>query len=379
MRPPTWAIWAGLLLAVTMCASASIVLSILTNSWGVSSALIVSWRLAWVELLTAIPFLLTVRSQLHEHGVSNRLLRASSSAEISEVLLSVDEDETLAQRYWTALPLLALSGVCLSFHFIAWVESLQRTSLAHSLLWVSMGPIILNAGSWLIFLIYPGGFTRPTGLETVGAVAGIAGCLILLCDTTTSMANDSNSTTTATLAIEPSWQGDMIALGGAAAVSLYLVIGRYLRRWMPLWIYSFVVVGCAYITSLGFAIVSTPDLTIGQIFGFLQTPYLLFALYLGVGPGIAGHTLFNGLLKYVSPLLISTAMLAEPVVGSIMGYFFGMQDVPGLFTCLGGGVLLVGLFLVLAGENQRSQETTDSDADGEKLLLLPETMTHGTT
>ena len=61
--------------------------------------------------------------------------------------------------------------------------------------------------------------------------------------------------------------------------------------------------------------------------------------------------MINGLLKYISPLTVSTALLLEPVLGSILGYFFGMQDLPSLWTCVGGLILLIGLVLVVSGEN----------------------------
>lgn len=44
-------------------------------------------------------------------------------------------------------PRAAGSGACLAVHFGAWVWSLQRTSLTHSLLLVSTTPVIMAAGA----------------------------------------------------------------------------------------------------------------------------------------------------------------------------------------------------------------------------------------
>ena len=70
----------------------------------------------------------------------------------------------------------------------------------------------------------------------------------------------------------------------------------------------------------------------------------------------------------MSPLIISTAMLSEPILGSILGYYLGLQPLPGLYTRVGvhlktlrnlhfqhgGGALLIGLVLVVVGENKVS-------------------------
>jgi len=88
-------------------------------------------------------------------------------------------------------------------------------------------------------------------------------------------------------------------------------------------------------------------------------PYVVYALYLGAGPGVGGHTLLNYLLKYLSPLTISTALLSEPLLGSVMGYFLGMQAIPGIYTWLGGIVLVLGLYMILLGEHKSQQRETE--------------------
>jgi drug/metabolite transporter (DMT)-like permease len=191
--------------------------------------------------------------------------------------------------------------------------------------------------------------------ESMGVLLGLTGTLLLLLDVVGATPGDSTSTG----AIKATWQGDLIALAGAATVSIYLVIGRQLRRWMPLWIYAFGVKGFAYLTCLVWALcASETALTWRDVFGFCLMPYVGYALYLGAGPGIGGHTLLNALLKYFSPLTISTAMLSEPLFGGFLGYLLGMQDLPGSLTWIGGAMLLIGLFWILAGESSQSSGTS---------------------
>jgi drug/metabolite transporter (DMT)-like permease len=355
--PSPWLIAICLSWAVTMCASAGVIFSILVNQMNVPPALCVSWRLAWVEMIQLIPFALTLCSVKRHDDVTRFEDDSQNNGKEMIGTLCLDEpkileDEAIIQsstteeqlimpRIFQALPLLILSGICLGIHFSAWVWSLQLTSLTHSMLWVSMGPVLLNAGSWVFFLC--GNHGAPTCLESSGALVGFLGAVIML--------GDMGQNSPDKIGQDPTAFGDFVALVGAAAVSIYLVIGRHLREWMPLWVYTFGVVGSAYITTLMLAIL-TGEVTFTNTFGFLYHPYVWYALYLGIGPGVGGHTLLNGLLKFISPLTVSTAMLAEPLVGSLMGYAVGMQAMPGLYTWIGGFVLLGGLALVAYGDNK---------------------------
>lgn len=345
--PPMWLVSIGLFFAMCTCSSAAVVFTHLTDQMGVPPALCASWRLAWVDLFQLLPFILTLRKvhrrdrerELVQHWEVEGIALREEDPNDEPVEVELDLEAPLLPRICGALPLIILSGSSLGIHFSSWTYSLRETSLTHSLLWVSMGPIIINGGSWTAYLL--GCNTRsPSWIETGGTLVGLSGALIMLLDVNAGIKE----------AGAPSLAGDLVALLGAAAVSVYLVVGRHLRAWMPLWIYAFGVVGVAYVTCLVIAF-GFGELEAGfAIYGMFQHPYLWYALYLGAGPGIAGHTLLNYLVKFVSPLTIATAMLSEPLVGSYLGYLAGMQPMPGLYTWLGGVVLLVGLFAVLYGE-----------------------------
>lgn len=71
---------------------------------------------------------------------------------------------------------------------------------------------------------------------------------------------------------------------------------------------------------------------------------LLVGLGLAIGPQIAGHGSLNYAVKYISPTLLSTLILFEPAVSSVMAYlFFG--EVPLLLTFGGMVVVLIGIVL----------------------------------
>lgn len=348
--PPVWLIYLALFFAMCTCSSAAVVFTHLVDKIGVPPALCASWRLAWTTVLQFPPFLLTLRRikrkdlerEVVQHWENEGIALREESA--SEEPIAIELPPLLVPRIIRSIPLITLSGFCLGIHFSSWTYSLRQTSLAHSLLWVSMGPIVINGGSWIMYAVR---YTSqsPSYFETGGTIVGLAGALIMLLDLKGETKN----------AHDPSLKGDLVALLGAAAVSAYLIVGRHLRVWMPLWIYAFGVVGTAYVTSLLLAF-ALGELKVGfNVLGMFQHPYIWYALYLGLGPGIAGHTLLNYLVKFISPLTISTGMLSEPLIGSYLGYLAGMQPMPGFYTLLGGVVLLIGLFAILCGESRKEE------------------------
>ena len=88
----------------------------------------------------------------------------------------------------------------------------------------------------------------------------------------------------------------------------------------------------------------------------LQSPHRSVVLYLSVVPGILGHLGFNIVLKYGAPRLLLTLSLAiEPLLGSLIGWSVGLAEAPGIFTWIGGAVLLISTLLVVVAGHRREQ------------------------
>ena len=142
-QPPTVVLTTLMFFAVMTMSSAGVAFSALT-SMGVPAALAASWRLWWCEIIQLLPFL----SSLHS-------IQKKDQSEVRTLIQTTDKEELFLPRYKASLFYMALSGICLGIHFSAWVYAIEKTSLFHSLLWVSMGPIILNGGQWILFLLRP--------------------------------------------------------------------------------------------------------------------------------------------------------------------------------------------------------------------------------
>lgn len=141
--------------------------------------------------------------------------------------------------------------------------------------------------------------------------------------------------------------GDVMCFLGAVAIIGYLQAGAAVRGWMPIFVYALPVtaVAAALLTLAAFAVDRAAPFArgAGGAFGYFASPLGWWVLYLAVGPGLVGHTGFNTLLRFFSPLVISMAFPFEPLVGSVIGLALGLEKVPGPLTWLGGAMIVGAL------------------------------------
>jgi len=83
------------------------------------------------------------------------------------------------------------------------------------------------------------------------------------------------------------------------------------------------------------------------VFGWLDPSFFWWFLALALIAGLLGHTGLNTCLKYLSPLVISACVTLEPVIGSFIGFALFDTNLPGRWTWIGGGVLMLGLMLIV--------------------------------
>lgn len=384
-------------LAVTMCSSAGVAFLLIDD---VPPVLRASWRL-WCHFFAQLPLLaweVMRQKRTFSEGVESQTgveLASRFQKDVPSFTTSCKGTNELLHPYVTVCHII-LAGIFLALHFSAWVWSLQETSLTHSLMWVTSYPVVLNWGQWVAVGMQclwswvccsEGGdrglqfslrepftkgvesdkaFRRPSSLETLGAMVAVIGGCVMTLD-----AGESNSTSQDG-AISPSVHGDIAAFLGAVFFCGYLLIGKKLRPFVPVFLYMTSVVLCAAVACTALSLFveagtkvffQTEDDAHLSVFGFFaNSRYLAVAAYLGAASGVLGHTLVNGVLKYVSPLLISSALLLEPLVGSLLGAAFGMQGPPGKWTLVGGPLLMVGLVLILKGEAEDGKGEAEDGA-----------------
>jgi len=236
-----------------------------------------------------------------------------------------------------------ISSIFLAAHFGSWVWSLDHTSLVHSLLFVTSHPLV-------VVLLMPILGSEIRKGHILGASIGFFGAALTLKDI------DSGG--------EVTLIGNLFAFIGAVTVVGYLFSGRYLRseRNMPLFIYAFPVtfLSAVWLTPTSVIIEGTgfsqaiPEIS---IFGWTDIAWILWVGYLSLGPGLMGHTGINAVLRWFSPLIVSIALLFEPVIGGLIGYLWNGQISLGIWTVIGGMLMLIGAILVKFEE--ANEQTSD--------------------
>ena len=274
------------------------------------------------------------------------LLRASWRLQLTALLLAPialwqwnSTELRIKRKVFEAknLKILVGSGFFLALHFGFWVTSLDHTSLTHSLLFVTAHPLVVLIG--MFFFV-----RKPSRLELIGGIAAFTGAGISLLD-----AGDAQGERSVT------FFGDQLAFLGAVFVVGYLVCGRILREWMPLFVYAFPV------TLIGGLLLIPASWMLESIFsslgafGYFTHSTLLWFVLLAFIAGVLGHTGLNYCLKYVSPLLICISVTLEPVIGSLIGWLFFSTGVPGLWTWVGGPILMLGIVSIIYGEHLSNQ------------------------
>src|SRR5213083_849488 len=192
----------------------------------------------------------------------------------------------------TLLPLMTLSGLLLALHFWSWIASLRFTTVASSVVLVSLKPVFAwgIAAAWLR--------EHPTRAEAWGiALAVIGASLIGVGDARLSSG---------------ALGGDVLALLGALTGAGYYVIGRRVRQTVGIWRYA------------------------TAVYAVAAAALALLALARGMPlVGFAGRD-----------STVNVAALGEPVGASVIAWLVpSIHEVPAPAALLGGILVLLGIGL----------------------------------
>jgi len=214
--------------------------------------------------------------------------------------------------------LIVLSGILLALHFGFWTASLEMTSVANSVLFVNVHPVLVAALAWPLF------GERTSRLGVLGIGLTLAGSTIIA----------GGDLRLSGMAL----RGDLLALLGAVVFAGYLLIGRGARQRLDVISYSVPVYAICTLTLLG---LSFPT---GQSLLAVGGRDLLVFLALALVCTLGGHLLYNWTLRYITAAIVSTSFLAEPVIAALLAWLLLSQRLP-VSTLLGGVVVLGGIRL----------------------------------
>lgn len=237
------------------------------------------------------------------------------------------------------LPIQMLSAFMMSGNFIFFTLSLEHTSVAHAVLFINTCPVMIVSGT----LIY----TRKVKTsDLVGALIGLLGLVLISQDM---QSNNSNLL------------GDSYAIAGALCMSFHLLLGQYVlgSSSISVWAYLFPITVMSSMIAWIFSIVSY-DCSLSNYLEWKEERFLPYVL-LGILPGFICNSSYIYLVKHLRPVIVTSFLNFSPVISSFIAWFCGFQEIPKLYTWLGGLVLISGnMIITLCKDDKRSIESIES-------------------
>lgn len=220
-----------------------------------------------------------------------------------------------------ALSLTLLAGLLLALHFATWISSLSFTTVAASVSLAATSPLWAALIAWLVFSV------APTLSVMFGVLLAVAGAAIIGFG---DLAGGSNPLL-----------GDALALIAGAAAAGYLMVGRsVMRLGVNLAAYAGTAYGVAALILLPLpALVGLP------YFAYSTESFIWIAL-LALIPQVIGHTGLNYAARHLSPTLVATTILVEPIGAGLLALWL-FAEVPSTGTLIGALVLLLGIVLTI--------------------------------
>lgn len=224
---------------------------------------------------------------------------------------------------------LTLVGVILAAHFTLWIGSLAFTSIANSVVIVSLEAIFVPLGAHFVLKE-----RVPKGMAL--------GVLVAFLGTTLVFANDFRNTETSRRAL----LGDGMSLVAGLAAAAYFLAGRRFRQRLGLLVYALAVYGTCTLTLLAIAVATDAPLS-----GFPARLWLLFGA-MALFPHLLGHTMLNWALRWVPAPVVTIAVVAEPVVSSLLAIIL-FAEIPGRLAIPGALLTLGAVAYVMWSEARR--------------------------
>jgi drug/metabolite transporter (DMT)-like permease len=212
-----------------------------------------------------------------------------------------------------------LAGFVLALHFYGFFLAMRMTSVAAGTALVALQPIFAA-----LFLKLTGG--EIPSRAWLGMFVSFGGVLLI-------SGIDLQISLRAFL-------GDLAAIISAALAAIYMLIGARAQRTLETSTYTSICYFFCAMTALPIALIAG-----NEIFNFkVREWWILLGLILGAQ--VLGHTMFNSVLKRVSPAVVSLIVFFEVPVSSILAIWWINQKppvgvIPGIVLILFGCALVV--------------------------------------
>jgi drug/metabolite transporter (DMT)-like permease len=214
----------------------------------------------------------------------------------------------------------AIAGVCLAVHYATWFLSLSYTSIVASTTIVTTNPIWVALLSWIIFK------EKPSRRTLLGITLSIFGGLLIGYDGAIVEAGSKNPLL-----------GNLLALIGSWVYSLYFLAGREAqKRGLLTGTYAVIAYGAAAV-----ALLPLPYFFGSGYSGYPVLVYL-YVFLMAVISQVIGQTCLNWSLRWLSPVIVTLAVMLEPLFSGMLAYAF-FKEIPSITLLTGTVIILLGV------------------------------------
>jgi drug/metabolite transporter (DMT)-like permease len=212
-----------------------------------------------------------------------------------------------------------IAGVLLALHFIGFFMAMRMTSVAAGTALVALQPI------FTVFFVKLSGGHIPSSAWLGMLVCFIGVGLVSGVDLQISVR---------------AFTGDVAAIISAALAAAYIMAGAKAQRTLETSTYTTICYFVCSMTALPLALIAGNEIT-----NFAGKEWLIL-LGLIVGAQLLGHTMFNSVLKRVSPAIVSLIVFFEVPLSALLAlWWLGQKPpigiIPGIALILIGCVLVV--------------------------------------
>jgi drug/metabolite transporter (DMT)-like permease len=212
-----------------------------------------------------------------------------------------------------------IAGIFLGIHFALFFGAIKLTTIANATFLGTLAPLF----TYFIEKFILKRRHRPVLLMGLGLA--ITGAMIIV-------GNQFDFSSDFTL-------GNLLAIACSLFLGMAFIISEDIRRTVGTISYSRTLFLTAAVTLLAIAFFTNSPLT-----GFSHNEYGGLLL-LGIIPTLIGHGSMYFAVRYVSPTVVASTPMGEPILASVIAWFL-FQEAIGYPTLIGGGCTLLGLFVI---------------------------------
>ena len=216
--------------------------------------------------------------------------------------------------------LVYLAGASLAMHFIFWFGALKLTSIANT----TVLGIVAPAFTLLIEKLVYG--KKISAFSSIALIIVFIGCVIV-------QGSDLGRFSGEGL-------GNIMAIVSAVFLGIVFLIGSKARQEIGVLTYTKNLFSVSALVLLSCSLLLN-----NPIFNYSINNYFWLCM-LGVVPTLIGHTIFSYSIKYVSPTIITSIPLGEPIIASILAFVLFKEGVSS-FVFMGGLIIAAGLILLI--------------------------------